>query len=169
MRDIIKPIEVNLFSEKKLKVLEEQFGFLPDDYKVFLRNINGGSLIKDSLIVNSIFYDVSQLYGFTNNENKWSDLGYYLNQYDLMSRFPKGTMPIGDNHGGNYYLLNLNNGDNYGAIYYWNHEDTDVFNGDLSNLNLLSSDFNSFIFSLFQEEEKINVKITETDDDFIIE
>ena len=120
MDDLIRNFDENYFSKEKLDQIQKKLKIeLPTSYIEFLTSFNGGYLIKDTLIVKKNNYHVFRLFGFT--KLNYNDLDYNTSS-SSMSSFPINFIPIGDNQGGDYYLLNLNEGNNYGKVYFWNHE-----------------------------------------------
>lgn len=164
---ILKPYQFSSFSEERLESFENRVGELPHDYKTFLRDVNGGEMIKDVLYLDDEFYYVAKLFGLHNTTNYWANIEWFLENESLL--FPYKTIPIGDNSGGDYYILNLQKGENYGGVYFWSHEINNSKRMEVSDLSFLSSSFELFIDSLIKEEDDIEVNVTITDDSFIIE
>jgi hypothetical protein len=107
---------------------------LPDEYRDFLKQCNGGSMDDE----NNAFY-IQGIPGFTKtrkgdegivawfdslNPNKEEGEEDLLSQYlSLRGKgvFPDYCLPIGSDYGGNLLLLSLGETD-YGCIYFWDHE-----------------------------------------------
>ena|GEM_PF-775024 len=107
---------------------------LPQDYREFLKQCNGGILDERS----NAFY-VHGIPGLT--ETRPGDVGFLMSldslnpeknedEEDLLSQyrflhtegvFPHYCLPIGSDYGGNLILLSLGESD-YGYIYFWDHE-----------------------------------------------
>ncbi|MFN6075905.1 MAG: SMI1/KNR4 family protein [Fluviicola sp.] len=71
---------------------------------------------------------------------------------DLSDQLPKGLIPFCDGYFGDFICINLNQGIDYGKIFYWIHDDEE--NGCFC----LSNDFTSFVLSLEKFEEKNDLK-----------
>jgi hypothetical protein len=64
------------------------------------------------------------------------------------SEFPSGVIPIGEDPGGNYICLNLNEGIDYGKVYFYDHEvenEDDEGNITWDNMYLVADSFKAFI------------------------
>lgn len=128
--------------EKKFDVI------LPNDYKKFLSNYNGGTVSNNEF--NEIHLDdvngninIDVLYGIhTGNSN--SDIEYWTNEYveDLLEK----TIIIGDSlqHG---FIVLICNGSNDGIYYYDDSYHFDISN-DESNVYLIADTFDKFWKSL---------------------
>ena len=137
---------------------------LPDDYRDFLKQCNGGSMDEE----NNAFY-ITGIPGFTKtrkgdegfaawfdslNPNKNEDEEDLLSQY-LSIRgegvFPNYCLPIGSDYGGNLILLSLGEED-YGHIYFWDHEqgwdEAGSLEPDYSHCYFVAKSFTELIDSL---------------------
>ena len=118
--------------------------FLPDDYKSFLRQYNGGRPIKDQVtLVNS---DVQWFYGMF-DEPTWGSLFNALTVF--YNRIPSWYMPVACDSGGNLYIMSLFE-ENYGLIAFWEHENEDTVSGHqyFDNMTFVSNSFSDFINAL---------------------
>ena len=128
------------------KVIEEIDANLtiPDSYKEFMFENNGGAFIeyilKDTPAGDLV---VSSFYPW--DKNREISLNVVLENSEEIN---EGFLPFADDPGGNYYLLNLNQEGN-GQVYYWLH-DSEFENGD--NKVLLFDTFANFLNSLQPED-----------------
>ena len=122
---------------------------LPEDYKRFLLEYNGG--IPDKNIVS-----------FTENNRKTEDYidlffgfcdddiyGIFDNYCTFLKRIPSNTIPIARDPGGNLFLMSIR-GDDYGHIYFWDHEE-EIYEGqepDYSNMSLVAKSFTDLLNNL---------------------
>lgn len=131
--------------EKKIKHL------LPDDYKKFLLENNGGhpencvfSYAMDDKENESLVNIFNAIYtGKT--YNLLIDYEYYQEQ----KRIPKNMLPIADDPFGNLICLSIS-GKDYGSVYFWDHE-LEVLRPAFENLFLISDSFQDFIDNLKPE------------------
>ncbi|MBA5868948.1 MAG: SMI1/KNR4 family protein [Nitrospira sp. CR2.1] len=100
----------------QIGLLEKQIGSrLPDDYRSFLIENNGGE-VNDSLFFvhelgEDILFDV--FFGF--NEKRALDLNFWIDE--LEGERPENSLMIGKDPGGNFILLDWSN--KRPGIYYW--------------------------------------------------
>lgn len=132
---------------------------VPDDYKQFLTDFNGGEPVECAINFEakelqkngdtvSTFYEVSEdiSYGIQSNMENHSDL------------IPNGLIFIASTPAGNYFLLSLRE-DSYGFIYYKDHEINDSIGMDVSNDQLpesmafISENFSGFLNLLYDPDE----------------
>lgn len=92
---VLKPFQFSSFSEERLDRFENRVGELPNDYKAFLIDVNGGEMIKDVLYLEDEFYYVAKLFGLHSTTNYWANIEWFLENESLL--FPYKTIPIGDN------------------------------------------------------------------------
>lgn len=125
--------------------IEKMFNILlPDDYKKFLLNYNGGAFVNNEcnkLHLNDIneVINIDVLYGIHTGDSS-SDIVYWTNEYmdDLLEK----TVIIGDSlqHG---FIVLICDGSNNGVYYY---DDSYCFDSsnDESNVYLISNTFDEF-------------------------
>ena len=117
---------------------------IPDSYKEFMFENNGGSfveyILKDTPAGDLV---VSSFYPW--DKDREISLNVVLENSEEIN---EGFLPFADDPGGNYYLLNLNHEGN-GQVYYWLH-DSEFENGD--NKVLLFDTFAYFLNSLQPED-----------------
>ena len=121
---------------------------LPDDYRLFLLEHNGGCLDAnyDYIVTFETSGDnQSVLDAFLNLTYNCfdSDDIYELWNSTYKGRMPSHFLPIARDPGGNIYCLSLGEND-YGWVYFWDHE-REVFPADYSNSYKISENFTSFI------------------------
>lgn len=114
---------------------------LPDDYKEFLLDQNGGLPISNT--ISSINTDVNWLYGMV-EEPAWASLFHALDIYE--GRIPAWYIPIGNDSGGNVYIMSLFD-DNKGVVAIWWHEEEAEENGSnfFENLTHVADSFQEFL------------------------
>lgn len=117
---------------------------LPDDYKDFLLQHNGGRPVPNQLP--EVNTDVNWLYSMV-EEPGWASLFQAIDVYE--SRIPSRYMPIGTNSSGNIYIMSLF-AENKGLIALWWHEEEAKENGSeyFDNLTALANSFTEFLASL---------------------
>jgi len=152
---IEKSNEFGKLAPEKLDEFEQTHGFkLPDDYRSFLLEFNGGYPIPE--IIDFIQYGKSQsdivnyLCGIHNGEY-WASLEWHINI--LKNRVPSGFIPIGDDPGGNAYLLGVVD-EHFGKVYFWDHEnEAEIFDKepDFKNMSFIANSFTEFINKLYTE------------------
>lgn len=138
-----------------LKYFDEENVEIPDDYKKFLIKYNGGRPENDHIdfkegnngtLLNCIF-------GFT--KERYGSFVRYQGVY--AGRIPRNTLAIASDAGGNLIIMSVS-GDDYGKIYFWDHE-MEFNEGeepDYSNLTLVADSFEEFISNLKNESELDN-------------
>jgi len=132
---------------------EIQLGnLLPDDYKKFLLKFNGGFPEKKIFHIDDQQGEdiLSVLYGIDKENKTREHLTLAYNFNFLRIDLPQNILPIGHDPGGNYICMSLSE-DNYGKIYFWDHEvPNEDKNGktNYNNMYLIAEDFNVFIDNL---------------------
>lgn len=128
---------------------------LPDDYKQFLLKYNGGRPVK-----NECFKYVETWDGQSRNTS--SGVEWFSSMFNdikssnniLKGRLPHEMLAIADGFCGNIICLCIK-GDNYGKVYYWDHE----YEADedeepwYENVYLIANSFADFINSLYEYKE----------------
>jgi len=129
---------------------------LPEDYIEFLLKNNGGMFIydyvnfdfKDKLGDNTAIVDI--FYGINYPADVY-DLKTMLNR--TRDRMPNNIIPIANDPGGNKICISIK-GEDYGKVYFWDHEfeaDEDE-KPDYRNLSLIANSFTEF-FKLLKVNE----------------
>ncbi|WP_299673531.1 SMI1/KNR4 family protein [uncultured Tenacibaculum sp.] len=172
MIEVIKPYEFERLNNSDLIELEKTIGFsLPKNYLNFLKKTNGGTPQLNSLKVKlnnkEELWSVSYFFGVHRGEY-WASIFWVLKA--LNNRIPKEFFPFANNGGGDYYVINLST-EKYGEISIWNHNTESKNNGlkYYKNIRFLYKSFDEFSNNLIKDDIEIEIKIIETDTDFIIE
>ena len=121
---------------------------LPDDYKTFLLQKNGGIPKKAKIKIDLLGVKVvQQFYALTSPANSYT-LSYLLEVYS--ERIPNYMLPIADDPAGNLYLCRLQPGDAYGNIYFWDHEEEADGKSQpyFDNITLVADSFTNFLSKL---------------------
>ena len=146
----------NIVSEEYIKENETKMGFIfPNDYKNFLLRNNGGSPEKKVINFkehgNNQSTSIDYLFGFTDISHR-DILKHYWFSY--RTRIPANTFPIARDPGSNLLLISLK-GDDYGHIYFWNHnwEADEDETPDYSNMSLVANSFTDLLNNLKDESE----------------
>ena len=132
--------------------VENLFGFdLPEDYKSFLLKFNGGrpkpstfDFIGVDNLKNST--DIRIFFSIRDTEKKADDLENNIAFYWDNERLAKSVIPIAADFGGNLISMSIS-GDNYGKIFFWDHE-FELELDDDENLAKLADSFTDFIDTL---------------------
>jgi hypothetical protein len=127
---------------------------LPEEYRSFLLQFNGGRPKPE--IIDFIQYgddqsDMVNYLGGIHNGEYWASLEWHIDS--LKSRIPKGFIPIGDDPGGNAYLIGTD-GEIFGQIYFWDHENEAALEEkepDFKNMSLIANSFTEFLNKLRSE------------------
>lgn len=141
---------VNL--EKKLNIC------FPEDYKQHLLKYNGGHPIKDGAPMISPIdksetdIGINWFLAIYNGESS-----NFLKAYNTFKiwqkRMPDELIPIANASCGNAICISIK-GNNYGKVYFWDHEQ-EAYEGeepDYSNVHLIANNFTDFINSLYETE-----------------
>ncbi len=101
--------------DDKVTEMEEQYNIiLPSQYKSFLSKYNGGYTPKTKFKIGKIASDIRGFYGIGNVKLSFSGI-------ELGEWVDRGFLPIASDSFGNYLLIGLDN-NNYGKIFFWDHE-----------------------------------------------
>lgn len=138
-------------SRQQIADFESRQGLsLPQSYKEFLLNVNGGEPVPNEFEVPNWSGESSMVQAF---------YGIHAGEYDNLAekiamfqdRLPEGFLPIASDPGGNLLCLGTK-GDDEGRIYFWDHEDELDKNGlskkDFSNMYRVANDINEFLDKL---------------------
>ena len=122
---------------------------LPEEYRNFLIEHNGGRPEPNTVPLGTGATDVHYLYGM-HEAASWANFFYHLDVY--FGRIPNFYMPIGNDSFGNLFIMSLRD-DNFGYVAFWSHED-ELKEGDageyFENVFHLYSSFTDFVNSLYQ-------------------
>jgi hypothetical protein len=117
---------------------------LPEDYKQFLFEHNGGRPYPCiSPVVKS---DVQWIYGMVREPN-YASLFWHIEIFQR--RIPSWYFPIANDSGGNLYLMSLYH-ENFGMIAFWNHEGETDGEADqyFDNMRIVANSFTEFLNQL---------------------
>jgi hypothetical protein len=141
-------------SQHTLDEFEQEHGLcLPDDYRRFLLEHNGGDPAPTNVIdfveggrPNSS--DVQFMYGIHDGEY-WARLEWHLDT--LKGRVVQEGLPIAGDSGGNAYVL-IARGEREGQVYFWDHErETDP--PSYQNMSYVAASFTEFTEKLHEYVE----------------
>lgn len=120
-KQMLAAATVVLPSEEEVRSFERKHKFsLPPDYKEFLLEKNGGVPDKSLIDVPSLGERVVRRCFALKGAASSYTLDYIISVYK--GRVPTGMLPIGDDPAGNLFLIELSEGEDYGRIYFWDHE-----------------------------------------------
>lgn len=146
-------------SEQDVNKIEKDLGIkLPTDYKSFITHTNGGIPEVDMLYD---FYDeVSQLENtsiirrffslYVDDNTLRNNMKVIYNIMRKEESVPVDIIPIADDPAGNIICMSLNK-DDYGFIYYLNHEFEEAETGYLMKSKIANS-FKNFVECLYADE-----------------
>lgn len=136
--------------EHLVNLLEEETdASLPEDYRQFLLEFNGGEPeVNEFRVSDEQAAGVNQFFGLTQRQ-EYGDLRFQRRL--MLGRVPENMLPIANAEGGNLVCISVavDRGD-YGAIYFWDHELEAEEDEDPSyeNLHKIADNFNDFWESL---------------------
>ncbi len=113
---------------------------LPEDYRFFLIQYNGGKPAKNHLQTPNT--DVNWLYGMHNGPD-WANFFCALNTYH--NRIPSWYIPIGYDSAGNLFIMSMFE-KNKGTIAFWDHENEASENAAqyFDNMSFVANSFSDF-------------------------
>ena len=120
---------------------------LPEDYKQFLIEHNGGRPYPYiSPVANS---DVQWIYGMVYEPN-YASLFWHIEIFQ--KRIPSWYFPIANDSGGNLYLMSLYY-ENLGIIVFWDHEGETDGDADqyFDNIKIVANSFTEFLNQLVEQ------------------
>lgn len=139
-------------TEVDLVRLEEQIQHrIPDAYRVFLLNHNGGYPEPSDFKIDSDTEESTQIssvdwfLGIGGQES--TELKYCIETYK--GRLPKSLFPVARDPGGSLICISTKK-DDLGKVYFWEHEEEveDSEEPNESNLYLIADSFEAFLNSL---------------------
>lgn len=139
---------LNMESFKNVEI--ELGGSLPTEYKMFMVEHNGGRPVS-RLIYSFMDYDSDTGSSFENgfdiySFNKLEDIVEFYDNLFSSGLIPEHYCPIADDSCGNELLLCLSDDENYGSVFFVDHEQ---FNEDESfKVTKIANDFENFIKKL---------------------
>lgn len=154
---MVKPLLQNAHdpvSEADLERFEKQIGArLPEDYRLFLLEQNGGHFPHDVIhVAPEVDYSkdclgVKEVYGLGVKR-----YGLEVTYRDLNSSLPKGFVPIGDDGLGNQICIVVS-GCDVGSIWLWDHEAGLSDTWPPENSHRIADSFSRFIDSMIYHPE----------------
>ena len=122
---------------------------LPDDYRTFMLQNNGGFPTPDCVTFNEAGRETaSDVFCFfaIGDERTWASLEWH--QESFSERLPAGTLPVARDSSGNLWLLETI-GKTKGAMVFWDHGSYDTFDEtDIDNLPRVAANFDDFLKAL---------------------
>lgn len=120
---------------------------LPEDYKQFLIEHNGGRPYP--CISPVVKIDVQWIYGMV-QEPYYASLFQHIAMFQ--GRIPSWYFPIANDSGGNLYLMSLYH-ENFGLIAFWDHEGETDGDADqyFDNMRTVANSFTEFLNELIEE------------------
>ena len=140
--------------DDSIKNLEKQRGIiLPKDYKEFLSKYNGGTpkYMNTFRLMDSNNDSDSNIDNFLGIDHPCETLSMrYIFEF-FGTRVPKPLLPIARDPFGNLICI-CTQGDNYGKVYFWDHEDEGMDNNEpwWKNIYLIANSFIEFMNGLFE-------------------
>lgn len=132
---------------------------LPNSYKDFLLNTNGGVPVESYIDFNENNLkvpgdEIKRFYGVGGKAS--TDLLHKMES--IGDNLPKGMIFIANTHGGNFFLISLRE-DSYGEVFYKDHEYEDKLPFDKKNnplpesMVLVAENFSNFLGGLYNPDE----------------
>jgi hypothetical protein len=143
---IIESLSRNGASESTIQQFEGEIARrLPDDYRQFIAQTNGGRPDPSRFTIHSPN-------GANDSVVDWfltldsSEKLYTVKKYSSMyqDRIPSGVIPIGCDPFGNLLLLDVGTRD-FGCLYFWDHEKESMDDRTWDNISLLATSFTEFV------------------------
>jgi len=138
-----------------LQEFEQRLGYLlPEEYKTFLLQYNGGTPIPNTYKIVGWTEPCSLVNEFNGIiPDQYNDIEENIEL--LEGRLPNGFIPIADDPGGSSLLLSVDK-DTYGKVYYWDHENEPYDGGerlqDYPNIFFVADSFSDLLDQLYKFE-----------------
>ncbi|MCE3200953.1 SMI1/KNR4 family protein [Paenibacillus sonchi] len=138
-------------SMEQIEKFESKHGIsLPDQYKGFLQEFNGGRPVPKMFKISDeqgpdivrLFFGIGDMYG---------NLDENIKIYE--DRLPIGFVPIGNDPGGNVICIGTDE-EFAGKIYFWDHEEEPEDPDDMSNVYLLANSFSDFLEQMYENPDE---------------
>ena len=110
---------------------------LPEEYRTFLINYNGGNTLQTSFKIKKESSDIRAFYGFENADYEYN-FQYFLAHGFLSEHIQAGYLPIAEDSFGNYILLGISK-QNYNLIEFLDHEKQKIIPFHLSFKEFLAT------------------------------
>jgi cell wall assembly regulator SMI1 len=151
-----EPSDVEPLTESELASVERELGVeFPRDYRRFLLEQNGGRPVDDWMLDTPLSHSLGGVEPcdfFSLGRSGEYDMSWMLDSYGV-DWLAAGLLPVAEDGGGNVICLSLR-GDDYGAVYFWDHErgaHEDV--PSRQSLTVVSESFEAFVNGLRLAEE----------------
>lgn len=132
-------------TDESIRQLEAEVGFrLPDDYRRFLTDFNGGEPEPSGFTFETTEgpSEAAVRYFLTlDSKSKHYTIREFLKRYE--DRFPNGLMPIACDSFGNLVLIDLG-AKAIGTVYFWDHEKESMDEPSWENISVVASSFTAF-------------------------
>ena len=159
---MIKIINGEKIEDTIMEKFERKFNIkLPNDYKSFLVNNNGGEIEGDWIFDfydnvidkynSSIVRNFFRIYKSKDDKDKYDNLEKICKVMWKEKTLSKSILPFADDPGGNIICISLDSRD-YGTIYFVNHEYEDSETGYLC-MSKITSSFTEFLNCMYLDEE----------------
>jgi hypothetical protein len=146
---IVKQNEFGDVSAGKIQEFEKELSILlPEEYKYFLLKCNGGKPVCEYFTHLGKIYTIQYIFGIHDGDYYANLKARIINFRDVLEA---GYIPFASDWGGNLFLICLHNTENYGNIFFFDHNlgGEDENGSDIMPpLDLLADNFNSFLESL---------------------
>jgi cell wall assembly regulator SMI1 len=152
-----EPSDAEPLTESELESVERELDVeLPRDYRRFLLEQNGGRTVDDWVLDTPIAHSIGGVLPcdfYSVARSGQYDMSWMLDSYGL-HWLAAGVLPIAEDPGGNVICLSLR-GDEYGSVYFWDHE-LGAHEGDLPSpqgLTVVAESFEAFVSGLRLADE----------------
>jgi cell wall assembly regulator SMI1 len=136
-------------TQESIQRLEREIGHnLPDDYRRFLADFNGGEPEPSvfTFATNEGQSDSSVRYFLALDPNVRNyNVGDFLKRY--RDRLPKGVIPIACDSFGNLVLIDVG-AKATGNVYFWDHEKENMKEATWDNISIVAKSFTAFEHAL---------------------
>ena len=138
---------------------------LPEEYRTFLINYNGGNTLQTSFKIKKESSDIRAFYGFENADYEYN-FQYFLDHDFLSEHIQAGYLPIAEDSFGNYILLGIAK-QNYNQIAFFDHEKQKIIPFHLSFKEFLAT-IKSKVYKIKSIDERIQ-KMKEVNSPVIVD
>ena len=124
---------------------------LPSEYRTFLLTNNVCEPVPNLIFISKEQGEGEVRYFLGFSDKNYFSLDWFVDIYKDKGfpRITAETIPIGIDSGGNLYCI-VTQRENYGAIFFWDHDWENEGNPDNSNMYLLASSFSDFLDHLHE-------------------
>jgi hypothetical protein len=117
---------------------------LPEEYRVFLRDVRGGFPSRDWVPFEGDGDSISHIFGLK-SAVRWKSIDYGIDAFGAPSA--TGYVPVAICNGGNYFLLKIKAPDQ-GAVFFWDHDKEGFEPPTFEFLTRVAARFDQFIAKL---------------------